>query len=72
MFPSGCYHGPYYDEDADEVVAGDEDIDYYQFITESYPVVQLWYYYNDEYFVDVTSHTGNAPDNWEETPSSYY
>lgn len=72
-FPLDATMGPYYDEDEDEVVAGDEDsTDYYHFSTESYPVMQLWYYYNDGYFVDVISHTGNAPDNWEEVPSGYY
>ncbi len=72
-FPLDATMGPYYDEDEDEVVAGDEDsTDYYQFTTESYPVMELWYYYNNDYFVDVISHTGNAPDNWKEVPSSYY
>jgi len=72
-FPLDATMGPYYDEEEDEVVAGDEyNGDYYQFTTESYPVVQLWYYYNDEYFVDVMAQTGDAPDNWKETPSSYY
>lgn len=72
-FPLDATMGPYYDESEDEVVAGDEDsTNYYHFTTESYPVIQLWYYYNDDYFVDVISQTGNAPDNWKEVPSSYY
>jgi hypothetical protein len=71
-FPLDATMGPYYDEDENEVVAGDEDsTDYYHFTTGSYPVMELWYYYNDEYFVDVISQTGNAPDNWKEVPSSY-
>lgn len=72
-FPLDATIGPYYDESEDEVVAGAEDsTNYYHFTTESYPVMQLWYYYNDDYFVDVISQTGNAPDNWKEVPSSYY
>lgn len=72
-FPLDATIGPYYDENKNEVVAGDEETgDYYQFTTESYPVMELWYYYNDKYFFDVISQTGNTPDNWKDVPSGYY
>jgi hypothetical protein len=72
-FPLDPTVGPYYDDDLKKVVYPDdyEDIDFDYFQDEDYSVIELWYYYNNEYFMDVTSGTGDAPDNWDETPSSY-
>ncbi|MDK2832848.1 MAG: hypothetical protein PWQ75_2600, partial [Methanolobus sp.] len=66
--------GPYYDDDLGEVIYPDnyEDIDFDYFRDEKYSVLYLWYYYNNKYSIDVSSGTGNAPDNWYSVPSSYY
>jgi hypothetical protein len=72
-FPVDATVGPYYDDDEEEVIYPDdyEDIDFDYFQDEEYSVREIWYYYNNEYFTDVTSGTGDAPDNWDETLSSY-
>lgn len=72
-FPVDATVGPYYDDDLEEVVYPDdyEDIDFDYFQDEDYTVVQLWYYYNNEYYLDVTSGRGDAPDSWNDSPSSY-
>ncbi|MEZ5334104.1 MAG: hypothetical protein R2741_02120 [Methanolobus sp.] len=72
-FPVDATVGPYYDDDLEEVVYPDdyEDIDFDYFQDEDYTVVQLWYYYNNEYFLDTSSGSGDAPDNWDDIPSSY-
>ncbi|SFM78645.1 transglutaminase-like domain-containing protein [Methanolobus profundi] len=73
-FPVDATVGPRYDDDLGEVVYPDnyEDIGFDHFRDENYSVVYLWYYYNNEYSLDVSSGTGNAPDNWYSVPSSYY
>lgn len=72
-FPLDATMGPYYNEDEDELVSGyEENANYYKFSLESYPVVELWYYYNNVYFIDAISQTGNAPDNWKTVSSSYF
>ncbi|WMW26027.1 transglutaminase domain-containing protein [Methanolobus sediminis] len=73
-FPVDATVGPYYDEDLEEVVYPDnyKDIDFDYFRDEKYSVVELWYYYNNEYIIDVSSGTGDAPDYWYSIPSSYY
>ncbi|WMW21402.1 hypothetical protein RE476_08285 [Methanolobus mangrovi] len=72
-FPVDATVGPYYDDDEEEVIYPDdyEDIDFNYFQDEGYSVIELWYYYNNEYFMDLSSGTEDAPDNWEDTPSSY-
>ena len=73
-FPVDATIGPHYDDDLEEVVYPDnyEDIDFDYFRDENYSVVDLWYYYNNEYIIDVSSGTGDAPDYWYSIPSSYY
>lgn len=73
-FPVDATVGPYYDDDLGEVIYPDnyEDIDFDYFRDEKYSVLYLWYYYNNKYSIDVSSGTGNAPDNWYSVPSSYY
>jgi hypothetical protein len=73
-FPVDATVGPYYDEDLKEVVYPDgyEGIDFNSFQDEDYSVVEVWYYYNNEYFMDMSSGTGDAPDSWNDTPSSYH
>ncbi|SFM78377.1 transglutaminase domain-containing protein [Methanolobus profundi] len=72
-FPVDATVGPYYDDDEEEVIYPDdyEDIDFDYFLDEDYSVVEVWYYYNNEYFIDASSGTGDAPDNWDDVPSSY-
>jgi hypothetical protein len=73
-FPVDATIGPHYDDDLEEVVYPDnyEDIDFDYFRDENYSVAEIWYYYNNEYIIDVSSGTGDAPDNWYSIPSSYY
>jgi hypothetical protein len=73
-FPVDATIGPHYDDDLEEVVYPDnyEDIDFDYFRDENYSVAEIWYYYNNEYIIDVSSGTGDAPDNWCSIPSSYY
>lgn len=72
-FPLDPTVGPYYDERTGCVVDNDESKKgYYCFKDRKYSVVKLWYYYNNEYFIDVISGTGNAPDNWKAVPSGYF
>ena len=72
-FPVDAIVGPYYDDYTSKIVYPDnyEDIDFYYFQDKDYSVIEVWYYYNNEYFIDVESRTGNAPDNWNSIPSSY-
>ena len=72
-FPVDATVGPYYDDDEEEVIYPDdyEDIDFDYFLDEDYSVIEIWYYYNNEYFMDLSSGTEDALDNWDETPSSY-
>lgn len=72
-FPVDAIVGPYYDDNTSKMVYPDnyEDIDFYYFQDKEYSVIEVWYYYNNEYFIDVESRTGNAPDNWNSIPSSY-
>lgn len=73
-FPVDATVGPRYDDELGEVAYPDnyEDIDFDYFRDENYSVVELWYYYNNKYIIDVSSGTGDAPDNWYSIPSSYY
>ncbi|MDW7730823.1 MAG: transglutaminase-like domain-containing protein [Methanolobus sp.] len=72
-FPLDATVGPYYDDEEEEVVVLDiSETDYYYFRDEGYSVVEIWYYYNNEYFIDLGNRIGNAPDNWMSISSSYY
>jgi hypothetical protein len=73
-FPVDATVGPYYDDDLGEVIYPDnyQDIDFDYFRNENYSVIEIWYYYNNEYILDVSSGTGDVPDNWYSVPSSYY
>ena len=72
-YPVDAVVGPRYDAQTSEVVYCDnyEDIDFHYFQNEDYSVTEVWYYYNNEYFIDVSSGSGDAPDNWNSIPSSY-
>jgi hypothetical protein len=55
--------GPYWDDEAGELVSSQgAPFDYYA--THTYPVIQVWAYYNDIYYFDPRNGSGNAPDSW--------
>lgn len=55
--------GSYYDESSGEVVEGGT-IPYKYFKFAEYPIVEVWYYYNNAYFWDEDLSFGNAPISW--------
>lgn len=61
--PLEATSGPYWDDDEWQLVprAGNP-FDY--FAERDYPVVQVWAYYNDIYYLDPRSGEGNAPASW--------
>lgn len=55
--------GPYWDDEAGKLVPSrDAPFDYYA--THTYPVVQVWAYYNDIYYLNPRDNSGNAPASW--------
>lgn len=55
--------GPYWDDADGELVERDGmPFDYYA--DHDYPVLEVWAYYNDIYYLDPESGAGNAPDSW--------
>lgn len=71
-FPLDPTEGPYYDDESSELVPVDSsDVDYDQYSDSVYPVVEIWYYYNNEYFMDLDTHSENAPVSWNNIPKSY-
>ncbi len=61
--------GAYFDESTETVTEAGR-IPYTYFKYHSYPVEERWYYYNNVYFLDVITNTGNAPQNWQEESRS--
>lgn len=71
-FPLDPTDGPYYDDDSSELIpANSSEVDYDEYKDSSYPVVEIWYYYNNEYFIDLGTQSGNAPVSWNNVPKSY-
>jgi hypothetical protein len=71
-FPLDPTEGTYYDDDNSELIPADlSEIDYDKYSDSKYPVVEIWYYYNDEYFIDLDTRLGNAPVSWNNIPKSY-
>lgn len=71
-FPLDPTDGPYYDDDSSELIpANSSDVDYDQYSDSIYPVVEIWYYYNNEYFIDLGTQIENAPVSWNNAPKSY-
>ena len=56
--------GSYYDEISGNVVEGGS-IPYKYFKFTDYPVVEVWYYYNNAYFWDEDMGLGDAPRSWQ-------
>lgn len=71
-FPLDATAGPYYDDYSSKLVEVDTSkIDYEEYKDSTYPVVEVWYYYNNEYFIDMETQNGNAPVSWQKLPESY-
>ncbi|WP_255334496.1 transglutaminase-like domain-containing protein [Methanosarcina sp. KYL-1] len=71
-FPLDPTGGPYYDEENSELVPVDTSkIAYEEYRDSSYPAVEVWYYYNNEYFLDLGARSGDAPVSWQKLPESY-
>ncbi len=71
-FPLDPTDGPYYDDDSCELVSADtSEIDYDRYLSSAYPAVEVWYYYNNEYFVDTGKQIGDAPVYWYKKSESY-
>ncbi len=64
--------GAYYDDETDTLYAA-TSISYDYFEYHRYPVIDVWYYYNNEYYLDMTEGTpqGTAPEHWEEEYKSW-
>ncbi len=57
--------GPYWDDKAEKLVNRRVvPFDYYA--DHNYPVLQVWTYYNDTYYLDPRDSSGNAPVSWHE------
>ncbi|MDQ1275536.1 MAG: hypothetical protein QG610_1110 [Euryarchaeota archaeon] len=71
-FPLDSTDGPYYDDDSSELIpAESSEVNYDKYRDSTYPVVEIWYYYNDEYFIDLGTQLENAPVSWNNIPKSY-
>lgn len=59
--------GPYYDDDSQRLVER-RGMSYNYYETRSYPSVDIWFYYNDVYYIDFVHSKKNAPDYWSTLP----
>ena len=58
--------GPYWDDKAGKLVyRRGRPFNYYA--SHTYPVLQVWAYYNDVYYLDPRDDSGNAPASWRKT-----
>lgn len=59
--------GPYWDDEAEKLVQRRGfSFDYYT--NHTFPVLQIWTYYNDIYYLDLRNGSGNAPVSWLNFP----
>lgn len=57
--------GPHWDDEATKLVPSrGAPFNYYS--SHNYPVIQVWAYYNDTYYLDPRTGAGNAPASWRE------
>ncbi|MDY9925803.1 transglutaminase-like domain-containing protein [Methanosarcina sp.] len=71
-FPLDPTDGPYYSDESSELMSANASgIDYEKYSSNIYPAVEIWYYYNNEYFIDSGTKIGNAPVSWNKKPESY-
>lgn len=62
--PLEATSGPYYDDEKKQLIES-ESFPYTYFKFFPYPVLEVWVYYNDQYFFDVKSKKGNPPTSWK-------
>jgi hypothetical protein len=62
--------GPYYDETTNSLIQA-EEVPYTYFKYHTYPAEEVWFYYNNEYFLDLTTMGGNAPPSWRISAKSW-
>ncbi len=62
--------GPYYDEDLG-IVVDSFPVEYDYFKYHTYPSEEVWFYYNRDYFLDLSDMRGNAPPSWRESARSW-
>ncbi len=63
--------GTYWD-DVTEKLINRKGVSFNYYESRCYPVIQVWIYYNDIYYFNFNSKSGNAPSSWLETnPASY-
>ena len=55
--------GPYWDDKAGKLVHR-RGVPFDCYASHSYPVLQVWAYYNDIYYLDPRDGSGNAPASW--------
>jgi hypothetical protein len=61
--------GPYWNEESGKLVNRKAvPFDYYA--SHDYPVIQVWVYYNDIYYLDCKNNSGTFPDSWNITPTT--
>ncbi len=57
--------GPYWDDKAGKLV-NRQGLPFDYYANHTFPVLQVWAYYNDIYYLDPGDGSGNAPDSWRE------
>ena len=62
--PLEATSGPYWDDDEGELVTR-RGTPFNYYATHSYDVIEVWGYYNDIYYLDPRTGTGNAPASWQ-------
>ncbi|MFC2022400.1 transglutaminase-like domain-containing protein [Chloroflexota bacterium] len=55
--------GPYWDDKAGKLVRR-RGVPFNYYASHTYPVLQVWSYYNDIYYLDLMDSSGNAPASW--------
>ena len=55
--------GPYWDDKAEKLIHR-QGVPFDYYASHTYPVLQVWAYYNDTYYLDPRDGSGNAPDSW--------
>jgi len=63
--------GSYYTDDDGFVEVSVDSVSYDYFRYHTYPSVEIWYYYNNDYFMVAETESGNAPSSWSEEGGSY-
>ena len=55
--------GPYWDDEAEELVCR-QGVPFDYYASHTYPILQVWAYYNDTYYLDPIDSSGHAPASW--------